>query len=196
MSRESLRSRRWKKKYRNFHSSYDSLRKYGSDILFSQNFNSSRQNIQHGSVTVHQHSLNVAIVSVWLARKLHIKLMERDLVRGALLHDYFLYDWHIPDPVNPHKWHGFHHPGKALKNASAEYELTPRQRDIIEKHMWPLTVKPPLCREAWIVTIADKYVSTLETVHVLKGHGKSIYSRMDEAYGEEEEAKMAAGDEL
>ena len=86
-----------------------------------------------------------------------------------LLHDYFLYDWHFKDLKNPHKLHGFYHPSRALHNAQKEYTLTKRQEDIIKKHMWPLTVVPPMCREAWIVTAADKYCSFMETVHLHKG---------------------------
>ena len=96
---------------------------------------------------------------------------QRELIRGALLHDYFLYDWHDKDHINPLRLHGFFHPGIALKNASAEYDLTEREKDIIRKHMWPMTVIPPLCREAWIVTAADKWVSLMETLHVYRGRG-------------------------
>ena len=35
--------------------------------------------------------------------------------------------------------------------------------------MWPLTVIPPMCREAWIVTTADKYCSLLETLYIQRG---------------------------
>ena len=75
------------------------------------------------------------------------------------------------DEVNPHRLHGFFHPGRALGNAAKEYPLTPREMEIIKKHMWPLTPIPPMCREAWIVTMADKWCSLLETLHVRKGHG-------------------------
>ena len=68
-----------------------------------------------------------------------------------------------------YKLHGFYHPSRALHNAQKEYTLTKRQEDIIKKHMWPLTVVPPMCREAWIVTAADKYCSFMETVHLHKG---------------------------
>ena len=64
---------------------------------------------------------------------------------------------------------GFYHPGRALVNAKKEYVVTKKQEDIIKKHMWPLTVVPPMCREAWIVTTADKYCSLLETLHLQKG---------------------------
>jgi uncharacterized protein len=83
--------------------------------------------------------------------------------------------WHTPDHISPHKLHGFYHPGRALHNAQKEYHLTPREKDIIKKHMWPLTISAvPMCREAWIVTMADKWCSLMETFHVHKGHGALI----------------------
>lgn len=146
------------------------LRYYASDILHSENFDKSKNNLQHGSISVKEHTLQVARQSVLLSEWLGIEHNRRDLVRGALLHDYFLYDWHHIDRENPHRLHGFHHPLRALRNAEQEYELTDRQREIIVKHMWPLTIKLPMCREAWVVTAADKYCSFLETVHLQKGH--------------------------
>lgn len=144
------------------------LRKYAKDILESENFRNTRNHIQHGNMTVHEHCVNVAKTSLKIGRILPIKLNKRDLIRGALLHDYFLYDWHITTEEN-NGLHGFYHPGKALINAKKEYELTKRQEDIIKKHMWPLTPVPPMCREAWIVTCADKYCSLMETFHIHKG---------------------------
>ena len=146
------------------------LNHYGWDILHSENFDSSKNNMQHGRISVKEHSIQVARLSVAFSEWLGIEHSRRDLVRGALLHDYFLYDWHEVDRVNPHRLHGFHHPARALKNAEKEYDLTDRQREIIIKHMWPLTIKPPMCREAWLVTMADKYCSLLETIHLQKGH--------------------------
>lgn len=147
------------------------IKKHANDILASKNFRSSAKNIQHGNVSVMKHSMKVAYASLWLSKKLHIKCEEKDLVRGALLHDYFLYDWHDEEHCGLKNLHGFYHPGVALKNASAEYDLSSREKDIIKKHMWPLTVVPPLCREAWLVTAADKYISTVETV-AMRGNRK------------------------
>lgn len=62
---------------------------------------------QHGSTSVYQHSINVAYLSLWLAGRLPLRTDRRALVRGALLHDYFLYDWHKKD--DGHRWHGFRH---------------------------------------------------------------------------------------
>ena len=147
------------------------LREHGSDILNSENFRGTRRHIQHGNMTVYSHVMNVARYSLLLNKKLGLGCDKHDLIRGALLHDYFLYDWHVPDKEHPHTLHGFYHPGTALRNALREYKLTKREMDIIKKHMWPLTVVPPRCREAWIVTTADKWCSLMETLHMRKGHG-------------------------
>ncbi len=91
-----------------------------------------------------------------------ISVDRASLLRGALLHDYFLYDWHDPDPS--HRLHGFRHPFFALARAEEDFELTPRERNIIVRHMFPLVPVPPTCREAWIVCLADKWCALRETV--------------------------------
>lgn len=146
------------------------LEKYGKDILESENFEKIANHVQHGTMSVQEHCINVAKTSIRIKEILHINCNTRDLVRGALLHDYFLYDWHKGDPNDSKlKLHGFYHPKKALNNAKKEFILTNRQEDIIKKHMWPLTIVPPSCREAWIVTTADKYCSFMETIRLHKG---------------------------
>lgn len=161
------------------------LKKHGHEILSSHSFIKSHGFIQHGDMSVYEHSINVAERALRINRFLHIKCNERELVRGALLHDYFLYDWHKDgkEKGNIHpKLHGFYHPGTALRNASRDFALTERERDIIKKHMWPLTIVPPLCREAWVVTMADKYCSTMETfgLHRAKVRAKYIEIQNDD----------------
>ena len=87
---------------------------HGGDILKSPGMQIAKENMQHGSVSVFEHSVCVALVCLWLVHRLHLKVNQRALVRGALLHDYFLYDWHTPDPA--HRLHGFRHAG----NGSAQ----------------------------------------------------------------------------
>lgn len=144
------------------------LKKYGKDILKSEKFQSSENNIQHGTMSVRRHCLSVASTSVRIAEKLKLNYSKKDLIRGALLHDYFLYDWHDEEHRQIRNLHGFYHPGVALRNAEKDYKLTKKQRDIIKKHMWPMTVVPPTCKEGWVVTMADKYCSLLETLHIMK----------------------------
>lgn len=125
-------------------------------------FSDSDKNIQHGTTSVLQHCLHVAYYSCLLVERLSLPVCWEDLIRGALLHDYFLYDWH-----HYHKTsllpHGFTHPVTAFRNASADFTLTPREKNIILRHMFPLTPVPPTCLEGWLVCLTDKYISTLET---------------------------------
>ena len=119
--------------------------------------------IQHGTTTTLDHVVSVAWEAYVLSHKLHIPCDEAALVRGALLHDYYLYDWH--DHTNcPTRWHGFTHPGIALRKAEQDFDLTECERDLIAHHMWPLTPIPPHHIEAWLVCAADKLVSLRETI--------------------------------
>ena len=57
-------------------------------------YTATRRCIQHGKVSVYAHCVSVADTACVLAETLHLRVNERALIRGALLHDYFLYDWH------------------------------------------------------------------------------------------------------
>lgn len=118
--------------------------------------------MQHGSTSVYEHSVNVAYKSLLLAENFRLPVDKQSLVRGALLHDYFLYDWHENDAS--HRLHGFRHPGTALRNATRDYALNQREKNTIARHMFPLTPIPPQCREAWLVCLADKWCAMEETL--------------------------------
>ena len=86
------------------------------------------------------------------------------LLQGAMLHDYFLYDWH-ENHHDENGWHGFSHAETALRNAREDFDIDPQVAHIIHSHMWPLNItRIPRTREAWIVCIADKWVSGRETL--------------------------------
>ncbi len=133
-----------------------------TEVCKNSRFLSSSRFMQHGSTSVFRHSVAVAYVSFYIAEKYRIRVNCHALIRGALLHDYFLYDWHEKD--DSHKWHGFYHAGKALQNAMEDFELSEIEKETIRRHMFPLNPIPPCCREAWIVTLADKICSGGETV--------------------------------
>ncbi|ABN06357.1 metal dependent phosphohydrolase [Methanocorpusculum labreanum Z] len=120
-----------------------------------------KQFMQHGDTNVYDHCVAVARVSCLLADKMGLSVDRESLIRGALLHDYFFYDWHVPDPV--HRLHGFTHPKRALQNAMDDFTLTTVEQDMILRHMFPLTPTPPKFREGWVLCLADKVCSTLET---------------------------------
>ena len=110
---------------------------------------------QHGDTSTMEHCEAVAYFSLAFARAMRLGLDERSLVRGALLHDYFLYDWH---DHAPDRWHGFTHPRRALENASRDFALNGVE------HMFPLVPAPPRHREGWVVTLADKYCTLREVL--------------------------------
>ncbi|MBQ7667862.1 MAG: HD domain-containing protein [Clostridia bacterium] len=120
--------------------------------------------MQHGNTSAFLHSLKVACVSYSIAKKLKLKVDEKSLIRGSLLHDYFLYDWH--DKNSCHGLHGFTHAKTALENAEKEFELNDVEKDMILKHMFPLNLKPPKHKESVILCIADKIVATCETLKI------------------------------
>lgn len=157
------RAKKIKDKKKTLYMDLKYIRKEGKDIFESENADMRREHIQHGNTSVHKHCLDVARRCVRINRKFGLNAVERDLIRGALLHDYFLYDWHTRKRENYEFLHGFTHPRKALVNAEREYDLTNRERDIIDKHMWPMTIhRIPKCRESWIVVAVDKYSALAE----------------------------------
>ncbi len=134
---------------------------YGKDILNSEGMQLEKKFIQHGDVSCYDHSVRVAAKSVKIVKKFRLKVNMKALIRGALLHDYFLYDWHDSDPS--HNWHGFRHARFALKNANRDFDLGKIEKDIIFKHMFPLNIYPPKYKESWIVCLADKLCAITET---------------------------------
>ncbi len=137
---------------------------YGADIIKSEYMQSEKKFIQHGNVSVFEHSIGVACLSLYISIFLPVNLNRRAMVRGALLHDYFLYDWHIPS--EDHKLHGFTHARTALLNAERDFPLCKIEKDIIKKHMFPLNIKPPRYLESVIVCIADKICAIWEMLSI------------------------------
>ena len=133
------------------------------DLLKDEEVLKMKDYIQHGDLSTYDHAVNVAWTSFVLAKNLRLKVDERSLLRGALLHDFYLYDWHIRDE-NRKRFHGFHHPGTALRNAKKHFTINKIEKDIILKHMWPLTPKLPKYRESYVVMVADKICSIRDTL--------------------------------
>ena len=125
------------------------------DIVKSEKFERMKGYRHHVKSSAYHHSIRVAYLCY-----LHHKFFETDidikeLVRGALLHDFYLYDWH--DKNKEHRYHGITHPRAALKNAIEIYpDLTEREMDMILRHMFPLTPRPPKTKAGWIVCFYDK----------------------------------------
>ncbi len=119
--------------------------------------------VQHGSISTYEHCEDVAKHCFWLNRRLHLGANEEDLVIAALLHDFFLYDWHFSTAES--HGHATGHAEKARKNAVKYFNVNPKVQKLISGHMWPVNItKVPSDREAAILVIMDKYCSLLETI--------------------------------
>lgn len=140
----------------------DIINKYASDIINSKRYKSQNIFMQHGKTSVLTHEMNVTIKCLKLAEKYKIKIDEKSLVRGSLLHDYFLYDWHVSDKTN--RLHGFTHAKSATLNADRDFGLNKIEKNMILTHMFPMNLRIPKYKESIILCLADKIVATKETI--------------------------------
>lgn len=138
------------------------------DLLGNERVKSMATFTQHSDVSCLKHCLHVAIMSYIICKKLKFNESScRNVARGALLHDMFLYDWH---DKNHGELHGFRHPAIALKKAEKYVDnLTECQKDIILNHMWPLTIyRMPQRKETYVVVLTDKICTVLEVFKMKK----------------------------
>ena len=84
-----------------------------------------------------------------------------------MLHDLFLYDWRKKQP-NKKGLHAFTHGKTACENACKLFNLNEKEKDIIIKHMWPVTIEFPKSVEGFILTFVDKYCAISESLEVLQ----------------------------
>ncbi|MCD4744028.1 MAG: HD domain-containing protein [Desulfobacteraceae bacterium] len=120
----------------------------------------------HRGKTRLEHVREVAYLSFKWGKRLSLDCNA--IVRGALLHDLFYYDWLHEGP----RFHGFRHHNIALKNAHKVTDLSKKEEDIIKKHMWPLTIIPPIYMESLIVSLIDTFCSARDYVN-FKEHKKT-----------------------
>lgn len=145
------------------------------EILLNQEVLKMKNFMQHGSTDTFSHCFSVAINSFYFAKKFKIKISKKSLIMGAMLHDFYLYDWH--DEPNGRKKHGFYHPQVALENANEYFEIDDIVSDVISKHMWPLTVrKIPRHKESVIVCLVDKGCAFMEMSRAVRNKVSNIFS--------------------
>lgn len=129
-----------------------------SDILYTEPVQRMNSFIQHGNTTCLAHCINVSYYCYKLSKFLAFD--SKSAARAGLLHDLFLYDWH-----NRHDFiHSYMHPRISLYNANKFFELNPIECDMIEKHMFPLTLALPKYKETVVIVIVDKFCAIIETL--------------------------------
>jgi len=114
--------------------------------------------VHHRNVSRLEHCIHVSYYSYLICKKWGLDY--ESAARGGLLHDFYFYNSHTTKP----EWgiHCFSHPSIALKNAQEHFTLNEVEKDIIVKHMWPVTISKPKFKESYVVTMMDKYCATRE----------------------------------
>lgn len=137
----------------------------------------------HKISNLFDHSSRVALCAYDLSRRMHIKVNGESLAKGAMLHDFYLYQARGNKEIGT-RAHWFGHPDTALQNAEKEFQLTELEKNIITSHMWPLTFRHlPRSREAILVSLADKICAFGEGVL------KRNYLRKAERYEREKQKR-------
>ena len=144
------------------------------DIINHEKVREMENYVQHGHISCLVHCIYVSYVSYLICKKYHLDY--KAAARGALLHDFFLYDWHVDKCYKG--LHAFSHPKIALKNARKYFKLNGKEKEIIQKHMWPLTINLPHYRETYIVTMADKYCACMEWAHVYTKRREKAFKKL------------------
>lgn len=159
------------------------IKMYGRDIITAESYQVEKEYCQHGVISTYEHSLAVTYTSVYLALRSKKPVNMRSIVRGALLHDFYMYDWHNPE-VKGRKVHGYTHARRAMENAIREFGISSLEQKIIYCHMFPLNLsRIPKEREALIVCIADKICASFETLKFID------YNRITSVINREKEVR-------
>ena len=130
------------------------VRALGRDVRNSSVWAYMSSVTHHGSSPRSMHCEDVAVEALTLAMMLHINVSERELVRAALLHDGFRYDWKVKSERA--RFHAFVHGRLAVCEAEKEFRLTKKERNCITAHMFPAALTVPVSKEAWLISVADK----------------------------------------
>ncbi|MDR0669418.1 MAG: HD domain-containing protein [Treponema sp.] len=135
---------------------------YAGDIISHELFLQTKHIFSHGIITIHDHSIAVAELAFSMSED-NPRIDKKCVVRAGLLHDFFLYEWHVPG--RRYMLHGWAHPAIAAEKAREIFGVSDKEYSCIRTHMWPWTLfHPPRCREGWIISLADKLVALKETI--------------------------------
>lgn len=133
------------------------------DILKNEDFMKIDEIEHHGTSRL-THSMRVSYYSYKLAKKL--KLNYSDVARAGLLHDFFM---SYEDRTSKERFLStFTHPKYALINATNNFELNSREKDIIRTHMFPINFAVPKYAESWLVSFVDKCAAFYEFALAIK----------------------------
>lgn len=129
------------------------------DITTNEKVQQMKNFRQHYTTSCYEHCLIASYYCYLICKKYHLDYISA--ARAAMIHDLFLYDWRIKNGRTG--FHAFTHPKTAFENANRLFHLNLIEKDMVLKHMWPVTFKLPKYKESFILTFVDKYCAMQES---------------------------------
>ena len=143
------------------------------EILKNREFNKLKE-LPHHKTTRLEHSKRVAYLSYRVCKKLNLDYVSA--ARGGLLHDFFTNKYTVKNTNKLIR----NHPKIASANARKHFELSKKEINIIESHMFPISLKTkPKYKESYVVATADKIVWLYEKI---SGYEKAISFELGKSF--------------
>ena len=95
------------------------------DLLENDKVNEMKIYMQHCNTSCFEHSYNVSYICYKICKKFNFDYVSAS--RGAMLHDFFLYDWRKNKKFN---FHAYKHGKIAYNNAIKEFKLNEIEKNI------------------------------------------------------------------
>lgn len=129
------------------------------DLLTNEKVQKMKQFRQHHKISCFDHCLFVSYNTYLICKRFHLDYISA--ARAGMLHDLFLYDWRKRENGRVGH-HAFTHGKTAYQHALTILDLNDKEKDIIIKHMWPVTLALPKYKETFILSFVDKYFAIVE----------------------------------
>ena len=154
------------------------LQQLAGDIVSHPQFQQLRTLQHHGAGnTVYDHSVAVARAAYAIARRMRLSGDETaSVVRAALLHDFFGYDWHgerfrrylrrYSGVKRLMRMHAFVHGPLAASRAKHTFGLSSRECEAIARHMFPLAAMP----RTRIACVGQRLIQLMQPLHLSRSN--------------------------
>ncbi len=130
-------------------------------LLCNQHVQNMHTMTQHVAIaSLLEHLVYSAYITFCICKKFRLNMNEA--VVASLLHDFRLQD--SSEFRKP-----FTHSTLSKQAAYKYFDLNDKQLNMIEAHMWPLTITLiPKSKEAFVVASADRFATIVEVLHLYK----------------------------
>lgn len=136
-----------------------------NEILNKEKVQQMKKYRQHYNINCFYHCLFVSYNTYLICKKHNLDYIS--VARAGMVHDLFLYDWRKRERGRK-GLHAYTHGKTAFKEASEILNLNDKEKDMIIKHMWPVTLAIPKYKETFILTFVDKYFAIAEAFIKIK----------------------------